>query len=148
MECVIGMESLPFPDEIMLKIFGYLSLGQLIQCARVSKRWNNICEDRSLSYRLSMLVMKKLNNLCKDCTLSYRSSMLDMKNLTVKDWKTIIDTLTDDFFETGGYGVPNKPRSFTPSWACSWHHQNSGLSRTWRSILSKIQTCPVVLLPE
>ena len=61
MECMVGMESLPFPDEIVLKILGYLSFGQLIQCARVSKRWKNICEDRSLSYRSSMLVMKKLN---------------------------------------------------------------------------------------
>ena len=122
---MIGMESLPFPDEIILKILGYLSLGQLIQCARVSKRWNNICEDRSLSYGSSMLAMKKLNcskrdwasvfcknstsslrlfrrlhilpqnNICKDCTLSYRSSMLEIKDLTVKDRKTIIDTLID-----------------------------------------------------
>ena len=95
MECMIGMESLPFPDEIVLKILGYLSLGQLIQCARVSKRWNNICQDRSLGYRSSMLILKKLNNICKDCTLSYRSSMLEMKDLTVKDRKTIIDTLID-----------------------------------------------------
>ena len=93
MECVIGMESLPFPDEIILKILGYLSLGQLIQCARSSKKLNNICEDRSLNYRSSMLVMKKLNNICKDRTLSFRSSMLEMQDLTVKDQKTIIDTL-------------------------------------------------------
>ena len=93
MECVIGMESLPFPDEIILKILGYLSLGQLIQCARASKKLNNICEDRSLNYRSSMLVMKKLNNICKDRTLSFRSSMLEMQDLTVKDQKTIIDTL-------------------------------------------------------
>ena len=93
MECAIGMESLPFPDEIILKILGYLSLGQLIQCARASKKLNNICEDRSLNYRSSMLVMKKLNNICKDRTLSFRSSMLEMQDLTVKDQKTIIDTL-------------------------------------------------------
>ena len=119
------MESLPFPDEIVLKILGYLSLSQLIQCARVSKRLNNICEDRSLNYRSSMLAMKNLNcskqnwtsvfcknstsslrlfhrlhilpqnNICKDCTLSYRSNMLEMKDLTAKDRKTIIDILID-----------------------------------------------------
>ena len=89
------MESLLFPDEIVLKILGYLSLGQLIQCARVSKRWKNICKDRSLSYRSNMLVMKRLNNICKDRTLSYRSSILEMKDLTLKDRKTIIDTLID-----------------------------------------------------
>ena len=43
-KCMIDMESLPFPDEIVLKILGYLSLSQLIQCARVSKRLKNICK--------------------------------------------------------------------------------------------------------
>ena len=66
------MESLLFPDEIVLKILGYLSLGQLIQCARVSKRWKNICKDRSLRYKSSMSVIKIL---------------------TVKDQKSIIDVL-------------------------------------------------------
>ena len=72
MECVIGMESLPFPDEIVLKILSYLSLGELIQCARVSKRLNRICRDKSLSYR---------------------SSMLAMKAFTVKEQKSVIDYL-------------------------------------------------------
>ena len=98
---MIDMESLPFPDEIVLKILGYLSLSQLIQCARVSKRLKNICEDRSLKYTSSMLVMKKLKNICKNRkkfwnskpTLNFRSSMLEIQDLTVKDQKTIIDTL-------------------------------------------------------
>ena len=95
------MESLPFPDEIVLKILGYLNLRQLIQCARVSKRLNNICEDRSLSYRSKMLVMKELNKISKKRkkiwnstpTLNFRSSMLEIQDLTVKDQKTILDTL-------------------------------------------------------
>ena len=70
MESMIGMENLP--DEIVLKILGYLGLGQLIQCARVSK---------------------SLNNICKDHTLGYSSSMLVMKNQTVKDQKAIVDIL-------------------------------------------------------
>jgi hypothetical protein len=72
MECMIGMDSLPFPDEIVLKILGYLSLGELIQCARVSKMLNVICEDKSLSYISNMLVMQ---------------------GLTVKGRKSIIDAL-------------------------------------------------------
>ena len=60
------------PNEIVLQILGYLSLGELIQCARVSKRLNAICEDKSLSYRSNMLVMQ---------------------GLTVKGRKSIIDTL-------------------------------------------------------
>ena len=66
------MENLPFPDEIVLQILGYLSLGELIQCAKVSKRLNRLCEDKSLSYRSNMLVMQ---------------------DLTVKGRKSIIDTL-------------------------------------------------------
>ena len=66
------MENLPFPDEIVLKILDYLSLGELIQCARVSKR---------------------LNTICKDHSLRYSSSMLAMKDLTVKDQKSIIHIL-------------------------------------------------------
>ena len=66
------MENFLFPDEIVLKILGYLGLGDLIQCARVSKR---------------------LNNICKDVSLGYSSSMKVMKDQTVKDQKSIRDIL-------------------------------------------------------
>ena len=55
------MENLQLPNEIVLKIFGYLSFGDLIQCAKVSKKFNTICKDKSLSYRSSMLVVKGLS---------------------------------------------------------------------------------------
>ena len=54
------MENFLFPDEIVLKIFGYLGLNELIQCAKVSRRLNTICKDKSLSYRSSMSIMKDL----------------------------------------------------------------------------------------
>ena len=66
------MENLPLPDEIIVQILGYLSLGELIQCATVSKSFNTICKDSSLRYRSNMLVIK---------------------DLTVKDRKSIIDVL-------------------------------------------------------
>merc|ERR1712110_1283909 len=56
----IGMENFLLPEEIVLKILGYLSLSELIQCARVSRRFNRICKDRSLSYRSSTLIIKDL----------------------------------------------------------------------------------------
>ena len=65
------MENLSFPDEIVLKILSYLSLGELIQCARVSKRLNAICEDKSLSYRSNMLVMQ-------DLTVNGQKSIIDI----------------------------------------------------------------------
>ena len=54
------MKNFLFPDEIVLKILRYLGLGELIQCAKVSRRFNTICKDKSLSYRSSLLIMKDL----------------------------------------------------------------------------------------
>ena len=54
------MENFLFPDEIVLKIFGYLGLSELIQCAKVSRRFNTICKDNSLGYGSSMSIMKDL----------------------------------------------------------------------------------------
>ena len=54
------MEDFLLPDEIVLKIFSYLGLGELIQCSKVSRRFNMICKDKSLGYRSSMLIMKDL----------------------------------------------------------------------------------------
>ena len=48
------------PNEIVLKILGYLGLIDLIQCVKVSKRFNTICKDKSLSYRSSTLIIKDL----------------------------------------------------------------------------------------
>ena len=55
------MENFLLPNEIVLNIFGYLDLGDLIKCAKVSKKFNTICKDKSLSYRSSMLVVKGLS---------------------------------------------------------------------------------------
>ena len=57
---LIDMENFLLPDEIVLKIFGYLGLGELIQCAKVSRRFNTICKDNSLGYRSSMSIMKDI----------------------------------------------------------------------------------------
>ena len=54
------MENFLLPNENFLKILGYHGLGDLIQCAKVSKRFNIICKDKSLGYRSSMLIMKDL----------------------------------------------------------------------------------------
>ena len=54
------MEIFLLPNEIVLKILGYLGLCDLTQCAKVSKRFNIICKDKSLGYTSSMLIMKDL----------------------------------------------------------------------------------------
>jgi hypothetical protein len=121
MESMIGMEYMPFPDEIILKILRYLRLGELIQCARVSK---------------------KLNTICKDGSLSYRSSMLAMKDLTVKDWKSIIDMLIarPEVTEvrissiTRKWSVQKTSRRWKTSITSEWglKKQILGASCTWR----------------
>ena len=40
-----------FPQEIWLKIFGYLKILDLGKCAQVCKWMHGICLDRSLKYR-------------------------------------------------------------------------------------------------
>ena len=47
-QCMFDIENLPFPDEILLKIIGYLNVIDLRKCAQVSKRLQKICMDKSL----------------------------------------------------------------------------------------------------
>ena len=69
------MENLP--NEIVLHILGYLKLGDLIQCARVSKRLQTMCKDKSLSYESNMLRIKANWNRMKDLTVNDRKSIID-----------------------------------------------------------------------
>ena len=46
--CTVGWEEFPLPEEIVLKIFGYLGSLELGNCAQVSKRWRRITVDREL----------------------------------------------------------------------------------------------------
>ena len=44
--CMFGWENLPIPNEILFKIFSYLSIKDLGQCAQVSKRIREICQNQ------------------------------------------------------------------------------------------------------
>ena len=48
--CMFEMENLPMPDEILLKILGYLNLRDLIECSKVSKRLKGTYFDKKMSY--------------------------------------------------------------------------------------------------
>ena len=87
MDCTIGMENLPFSDEIVLKILGYLSLGQLIQCARVSKRLNTICKDKSLSYRSNMIKMNDLTVKDRNSIINILIARPKVKEVIISSWK-------------------------------------------------------------
>jgi hypothetical protein len=55
------MENLPFPDEIVLKILGYLNVFDLSKCAQVSKQLMNICEDKEFKYCELKKIFKNSN---------------------------------------------------------------------------------------
>ena len=128
MERMIGTENMPFPDEIILKILRYLRLGELIQCARVSKRLNTICKDGSLSYRSSMLAMK-------DLTVKDRKSIIDMVIVRPDVTEVRISSITRKWSvqkrlsETSRYGGYSKT-SITSEWGLE--KQILGASCTWR----------------
>ena len=71
-ECMVGMESL-----------SYLRLDELIQCARVSKRLNRICKDKSLSYRSCMLAMKALTVKERKSIIEYLIARPEVREVTI-----------------------------------------------------------------
>ena len=105
MECIIGMESLPFPDEIVLKILSYLSLGELIQCARVSKRLNRICRDKSLSYRSSMVAMKALTVKERKSIIDYLIRRPQVREVTISWIYCPYYSILDPYIERPPHGV-------------------------------------------
>ena len=83
------MENLTLPNEIVLQILGYLSLGELIQCARVSKRFNTICKDRSLSYSSSMSAIKDLTGKDRESIIAILIAKPEVKEVKISsiNWK-------------------------------------------------------------
>ena len=83
------MENFLFPDEIVLKIFGYLGLSELIQCAKVSRRFNAICKDKSLSYGSSMLIMKDLTVENQKCVYNFLTASPEFTKVVIDSvsWK-------------------------------------------------------------
>ena len=79
--CMFEMENLPMPDEILLKILGYLNLRDLIECSKVSKRLKGICFDKKLSYHT---YHSAISGLC------FRDKKIIMNAL--KDKPSILET--------------------------------------------------------
>ena len=51
---MFGLEDFPLPNEIILQIFGYLNGKDLEQCAKVSKRFEDICDTRKLKEKIKV----------------------------------------------------------------------------------------------
>ena len=73
------MENLPFPDEIMLKILGYLNILDLAKCAQVSKQLMNICEDKEFQQYC------ELKKIFKNSTLKLASNDFIMVGVSHQD---------------------------------------------------------------
>ena len=92
------MENLQLPNEIVLKILGYLRFGELVQCAKVSKRFNTICKDKSLSYRTVALVMKGLIVKCQKSINKVLVARPDIKvTIGSISWEGMIETRLSRF---------------------------------------------------
>ena len=65
--CMFGLEDFPLPNEIILQIFGYLNGKDLEQCAKVSKRFEEICDTRQLKEKIK--VEEQVFNLERECII-------------------------------------------------------------------------------
>ena len=54
MGCMFGLEDFPLPNEIILQTLGYLHVKDLEQCAKVSKRFKEICDIRKLDEKRTL----------------------------------------------------------------------------------------------
>ena len=63
------------PDEVLLKIFTYLNVEDLAQCAQVSTRMRNVCKDEFLWERINLkkiLAEEILKVISRTCTKKYQ----------------------------------------------------------------------------
>ena len=54
MGCMFGLEDFPLPNEIILQTVEYLHGKDLEQCAKVSKRFKQICDIRKLEEKKNL----------------------------------------------------------------------------------------------
>ena len=66
LECMVGFENFPLPNEIIFKIFNYLDTRTLYQCCKVSKRFRNICLSKQLNSNSILLNILYLKNESSD----------------------------------------------------------------------------------
>ena len=75
--CMFGLEDFPLPNEILLQILGYLQGKDLEQCAKVSKRFKEICEIRQLEVRkctrlrAHLRIYREKPHICPFCEIGF-----------------------------------------------------------------------------
>ena len=62
LECMVGFENFPLPNEIIFKILNYLDTKSLYQCCKVSKRFRGSCLSKQLKRNSMLLKVVDLMN--------------------------------------------------------------------------------------
>ena len=88
--CLFNSENLPFPDEIFIKILGYLDVIDTMQCAQVSKKLRKICMDKSLnvlqnSFTYTVPAINGKTILEVKCQVCNNSVYIDLKEVSIQE---------------------------------------------------------------
>ena len=88
--CLFNSENLPFPDEIFIKILGYLDVIDTMQCAQVSKKLRKICMDKSLnvlqnSFTYTVPAINGKTILEVKCQVCNNSVYINLKEVSIQE---------------------------------------------------------------
>ena len=75
------------PDEVILKIFSYLSVKDLGNWTKVSKRLRNICWDKALPYGQMKKKYEKEKDPYEDYLTLLKNLLVDMKRPNCNEWQ-------------------------------------------------------------
>ena len=89
LECMVGFENFPLPNEIIFKIFDYLDTKSLYQCCKVSKRIRGICLSKHLKSNSSLLLL--LENNISWFLIEYQSQNYLNKRMWIS-FKLLLET--------------------------------------------------------
>ena len=88
---MFGLEDFPLPNEIFLQILGYLQEKDLEQCAKVSKRFKDICKIRQLDVRKRTRVRAHVRfirkpHICPLCDIGFIERYNMKAHITTHLW--------------------------------------------------------------
>ena len=84
------MDITDLPDEVILKLFSYLSIQDLGNWTKVSKRFRNICWDKALPYGEKKNISEK-RKAVKD-SIRYTEAAIKLLKNNVQAWRASIAT--------------------------------------------------------
>ena len=91
LECMLGFENFPLPNEIIFKIFNYLDTQTLYYCCQVSKRIRSICLSDQLKSNSMLLKVVDLMNKDPNMYITNESAKAQAM-LHSKEWHISINS--------------------------------------------------------